>query len=781
MREPASSWQLIDESFDVRLNRHFEGLLALGSGPLQQRASLEQRLRDDPQNNEYLRIMGNVTVEPPRPGKSRWGTFMPGVTGPHPTCREQLINLPALHVLELWADGEPLDPEGPQLDSIRLLDLRTAQLRRVATWKLHSGAALRATYERFISAAQPLLSVQRCVVEHLHGPPVMLRVRGGIDADVRTNGVNHFETVIPHDEQEFAGDDPLAFPAGALLGLTVRTNGGHRVRAAALLHCSEPLRWREQREDRCADAECALRLDPDQTISIEKYAVIHAQRVADDADKSDVQSIIRQAEAARRRGYEALALEHAAVWNERWDATDVQIDGDERSQLALRTSLYHMLRAAVERDRTVAIDAKAAAGEAYCGRYFWDTDIFMLPLFLYTRPQVGKTLARFRHASLDGARRNARRLGCRGAKFAWESSPSGDENCPNWQYADHEIHVTADAAYGMIHAHRVDPADADLLAETAEVLIETARYWASRVWYNAARDEYELLLVMGPDEYTPFSRNNAYTSRMAAFTLSQTGPLWAELGQRSPARAAALRERLDLRDGELTLFERIALTLRVPHDEARALVLQSDDFFDLEPFDFERWWPDRTRPAGACVSQERLYRSQILKQADAIQLIALFPHEFSPTQMRTAYETYEPLCSHDSSLSKSMHALVAAWIGREADALRMWDESVGLDLSPGAAADGIHAACAGANWQVAVLGFGGLRTRMQSDVLWIEPHLPARWRALRFPFVWEGQPLRITIEPGRVAVVHRGDRPLSASICGRTVELLPGAEAVVAR
>ena len=436
----------------------------------------------------------------------------------------------------------------------------------------------------------------------------------------------------------------------------------------------------------------------------------------------------------------------------------------------------------VEHDRRVAIDPKGAAGEAYCGRYFWDTEMFTLPMFLYTRPEVGRVLAGFRVSSLDGARRNARRYGYPGARYAWESSPAGDEHCPNWHYADHEVHVTADVAYGLWHAHLVDPDDLPFLTRVTEVLTETARYWCERVTYRRERDEYELLMVMGPDEYTPFSRNNAYTNHMAALALHLTRQAWDALTQADPNAAEHLRAELKLADDELARFTEIAGKLRLPYDQDRRLVLQSDDFFDQEPLDFARWWPDRSQPLGRCVSQERLYRSRVLKQADVVQLMVLFPHRFDAEQMRAAYETYELLTSHDSSLSRSMHAILAAWLGKDDEALRLWDESVGLDLRVGSATEGIHAACAGGNWQAAVFGFAGVQTRMQSDILHIDPHLPRRWSALKFPLVWRGQRLRVTIEReiehqierDRVTVEHRGDQPLDARILGQLARLTPG-------
>jgi trehalose/maltose hydrolase-like predicted phosphorylase len=758
--EPTSDqWILAEDTFDVALNRHFEGLLAIGSGPLQQRASLEEGLRDDPQDAEFLRIMGNVTVEQFPDFKSRVGTYMPGISGPHPTCRDQMINLPAIHGLVVYAAGERLDMEHGRIrDYRRWLDLRTGRLQRSFVWSTLAGNELRLTFERFVSAARRHVMVLRCSVEHVSGPPAELRFIAALDAEVRTNGFDHFHRVDITGEHE-----PIT--------MQVHTNGGHEIAAAALVSCERSVAWSIDSEPRWIGLSGTLMLDPQHRVQVCKYAAMtSSQHVL----QAPLDAARRMAWDAAAAGFSTLSSESDAVWQAHWDATDVEIEGDAASQLALRASLYHMLRAVVEDDPRCAIDAKGAAGEAYCGRYFWDTEMFMLPLFLYTRPEVGKTLARFRVASLPGARRNAQRYGYPGARYAWESAPTGDDQCPNWQYADHEVHVTADVVYGLWHAHLANPNDQRFLRDVVEVAVETARYWCDRVTHNTETDQYEMLMVMGPDEYTPFSRNNAYTNRLAAFSLALTSFAFDKLQRLDPDEAADLAQRLELQDGELARFDQVARKLRMPYDEARQLVLQSDDFFDYEPLDFERYWPDRDRRLGAAVSQERLYRSCVLKQADVLQLMALFPHEFDAEQMRVAYDTYEPLTSHDSSLSKSMHAIVANWIDRREEALRLWTESVGLDLQPGEAAEGIHAACAGANWQVAVFGFAGLRTRMQTDTLQLEPALPKTWTALRFPLVWDGQPLRINITHDTVEIEHRGTRPLQARVGGEAVELPPG-------
>ena len=755
----SDAWVLEERQFDAADNRHYESLMAIGSGPLQQRAAFEEGFAADPQDREYLLPMSaDAAAVPPR-FISRVGTFMPGVTGPHPTCGEQMINLPALHGLLLFAGHERLDLQRSRVtDYCRRLDLRCGRLSRALTWHTERGAVIGVRFDRFVSAARPYVLALRCHLRHLSGPPVELRLLSTLDADVRTNGHDHFERVT------FTGEH-------APITVHVQTDGGTDAAAAALVRCTPGIVLNIELEQRWAAIGGLHVLDPGAELTICKFAAMVSSRHVQYAPLDATRNLVWNAAAA---GFDRLAEESAAVWRQWWAHTDVEIDGDPPSQLGLRASLYHLLRSAGQGDPRISIDPTAATSESYCGRYFWDADVFMLPVFLYTRPAVGRALADFRLNSLVSARENAHRHGYSGARWAWASTPDGREHSTDRQLAEHALHVTADVAYALWHAHRANPHDVQFLARVTEGLTEAARYWSQRVTHRAAQDQYELLLVTGPDAYTPLVRNNAYTNRLVATTLALVAPAWQTLQQADAAAAAELRARLDVSDPELVRFTEIAGKLRQPYDADRHLLLPADDFDAREPFDFERWWPDRSRLLAACVARERLHRSQVLSQADVLQLMALLPRQFTTAQMQAAYDTYAPLTSHDEPVSHGTYALIAARLGRPDAALRHWDASISLDLMPPVASNGIHAAAAANNWQTAVFGFAGVQSCMPSDVLQIDPRLPPRWSALRFPLVWRGQPLHVTVEHGRVTVVHQGEDPLSAEIAGQTTELPPG-------
>ncbi len=463
--------------------------------------------------------------------------------------------------------------------------------------------------------------------------------------------------------------------------------------------------------------------------------------------------------AARALTWQQLHAEHAAGWQRRWDTCDIQIDGDAASQLALRTALFHLLRCHVP-DGRVAIDAKGYAGDAYWGRFFWDTEIFLLPFFLYTDPPRARSLVDFRIQSLDGARRNARRYGYPGARYAWESDAAGDENCPNWQYADHEVHVTADVVYALAHYAAATGDEAFLAGPAAQVALETGRYWLARVDRRPGEDHYSLLGVMGPDEYTPITHNNAFTNRMAAFALGTA----AQIG----ASAGAAPE-------ELARFREVSQRLPVPRGDGGRLVMQCEDFERLAEPRFDELWRDRGRPFAANVSQERLYRSRCIKQADVLMLMMLFRGEFSRDEIERAWEYYLPLTTHDSSLSPGVHAIIATWLGRHEEAWRFWQQAAGIDLDveQGGAAEGIHIANAAALWQVVVFGFLGMRSALQSDELMLEPVLPAAWESLSLPLVWKGCPLRLVITREQMVVENLGDPAVRVNVRGDRRDVPP--------
>jgi kojibiose phosphorylase len=458
------------------------------------------------------------------------------------------------------------------------------------------------------------------------------------------------------------------------------------------------------------------------------------------------------------KGWEELYENHTKVWTEKWKYSDIKITGDIKAQLALRTSIYHLIRSNCENDPRVAICAKGYAGEAYFGHYFWDTEINMLPFFIHTNPKAARDLIMFRYNTLDGARKNAKDYGYQGARYAWESSVSGEEQCPCWQYADHEIHITADIVYAMWH-YVNGTGDFEFIWDYGiDIMIETARYWVNRVDVNK-NGYYELLGVMGPDEYLPMTMNNAFTNRIVKFSLNKTVECLETISKTDSNKYKAIEKRLTLKSDEIKRFKEVGDNLMLPYDENTVVIPQSEDFQNYADLDFDVIWKDRTKPFGHFISQEKNYRSKALKQADVIQMMMMFPGDFTLEQLNNSYDYYEPITTHDSSLSAAVHGITAAWMGRMKEAEKFLKKVMDIDMSieKKGAAEGIHIANCGGLWQMVVYGFAGLKSAMWNNEICLEPHLPEKWEELEFTLAWHGKWYKAAITKEKYEIFEMQD------------------------
>lgn len=726
------AWFIAEDNYCADTAKYYEGLFTQGNGYMDVRGSYEEGLQAAVQDEEYDRKPANVTLEKHRNQVSKWGTYIPGVVGEHPYLKTEIINLPYFFDIKLSVSGETLDMEEGNISQYsRWLNLRDGCLHRSFLWETKSGLVLKLSYQRYISMWDKHLAQQHVTVRAVAGEGTV-EVQAGIHAGVRTNGFQHFTEV-----RKITGEKPY-------IQMQTATNGGGRVLMLADVAVSGDMKAEQAEEENRVFFRGKGLIKAGGFFTVEKTISVCTDRDLEEGppDRRGEQYL----EQAKRYGSRLLYERHQRAWREKWKDADIMITGDDRSQLALRASIYHLLRANNEDDPRVAICAKGYAGEAYCGRYFWDTEINMLPFFLHTNPKAAKNLLLFRYHTLAGAKRNAEAYGYEGARYPWESSIAGDEECACWQYADHEIHITADIVYAMIHYARATGDMEFIYTKAIDVMVETARYWVQRV--DQSRDgSYELLGVMGPDEYLPITRNNAYTNKMVSFSLEQTVYFLRALQERDSVEYEKLTRRLRLGAEELARFEEVKERLKIPFDKNTLIISQSDDFESYADLDFDAIWKDRTRCFGEFISQEKNYRSKALKQADVLEMLLLYPNEFTEKQLRENYDYYEPLTTHDSSLSAAVHGILASWMGRMEEAGRFLDKVIRIDMDPDkkGAEEGIHIANCGGLWQLVVYGFAGLSSAMWEDEIRLRPHLPRQWERLEIPLYWHGARKKLII------------------------------------
>lgn len=480
-------------------------------------------------------------------------------------------------------------------------------------------------------------------------------------------------------------------------------------------------------------------------------------------------------------GWSGVLAAHEAAWDQRWGVSDVVIEGDDDVQRAVRFAVYHLISAANPDDERVSVGARALSGDTYFGHVFWDTEIYLLPFYTAVWPEAARALLMYRFHTLPAARDKAARLGWKGALYAWESADTGEETTPERVVAPDgtwvevptgtaEQHISADIAYAVWEYWRVSGDDDFYRAAGAEIVLETARFWASRA-VPEADGKRHIRNIIGPDEYHEHVDDNAFTNVMARWNVERGLETVEVLRARWPDRAAELEAKLGLTDAELAEWRDAAQHIVTGFDPATGLYEQFEGYYQLEPIDLAAY-ADRTAPMDVVLGRERTQASQVVKQADVVALIALLPEVFPDNTDETNFRFYEPRCAHGSSLSPAMHALVAARLGDPDLAMRYLHRIIGFDQEPGAAG-GVRIAGLAGIWQAVVLGFAGLD--LTGDVLIIDPKLPPDWRSLSFHVRWRGRLVAVRVDDAGAHVALADGEPMDVRLCGVTRTLSPEA------
>ncbi|HOB16748.1 MAG TPA: glycosyl hydrolase family 65 protein [Defluviitoga sp.] len=456
-------------------------------------------------------------------------------------------------------------------------------------------------------------------------------------------------------------------------------------------------------------------------------------------------------------GYEDELKKHIEQWDKIWENIDIEIKGDEKAQLGIRFNVFHLVSCANKDDPRVSIPAKGLHGEGYKGHIFWDTEIYMLPFFIYTQPETAKSLLLYRYNTSDGARKNAMLNGYKGTQFAWESTDDGLETTPKWgkDYlgdpvriwtGDEEIHITADVAFAYWDYFRATNDEQFMIDYGAEIFFETAKFWESRVEYNYQKDRYEIKGVIGPDEFHEHVNNNAYTNYMAKWNLSKAFEISKLLKEKDPIKYERLCVDLGLSEKDFIRWNNISDKIYIPRYNGTKLIEQFEGYFNLKDYIITEWDKNRMPVWPKGVELDKLNKTQLVKQADVVMLLLLLEDEFDDETKKINYEYYEKRTMHKSSLSPSMYSIMGLKVGDTHNAYEYFIKTVMTDLedNQGNSEYGLHAASTGGSWQCVVFGFGGLSVD-EEGVLNFKPWLPEQWEELSFKVTWRGAKLKVDI------------------------------------
>lgn len=738
LRTPDPEWLLIEEDVTPAREHEIESLFAIANGYAGLRASLAEG------------------CELAAPATFVAGIFEYPVT---PGSVPQLMIFPDWSSVRIWVDGQPLTMhKGHVLEHRRVLDLRQGMLWR--EWRHHepSGRITRLLTLRLASSADRHLFLQWILLT-AENYSATLHFESSIGLGAGT------EPRLPRNWKTRRGPD-----RPNLLPVTFDVPGREekvQFTAASQLQTGEAGDGKREIkiDNGCVAERLCTHIGVGGQCQLHRAVSVYTSR---DGAKP-FRAALTRAKTVLASGLQVAALAHASEWRARWQAADVQIEGDDHLQQALRFAAYHLISATNPEDSRVSIGARALTGKAYKGHVFWDTEIYMLPFYIATHPESARALLGYRYYTLPAAREKARSAGFRGAMYPWESADTGEETTPTAvitpagdvlkiRNGEMEIHITADIAYAVWHYWKATEDDAFFLDRGAEIMLETARFWASRGTLESDGVSH-IRHVIGPDEYHEDVDDNAYTNLLATWNLRRGADTASLLKERWVDRWRELAARLQLTDEELALWPKLADVMATGFDPRTLLFEQFVGYFKKEQIDLKKYEP-RSAAMDVILGHNRMQQTNIVKQPDVLMAIYLLWEDFPADVRRANFRYYEPRTAHGSSLSPSIHALIAARLDDTAVAQHYLKQSAEIDLgnTMGNAAAGVHVGANAGLWQAAVFGLAGLQTC--SDGLRFAPHLLPHWRRLSFPVQWRNRSLQISVEPDSVRVAVQGANPL---------------------
>ena len=725
IRQPAFSgepWTLRETALDLEYLAQSESLFALANGHIGLRGNLDE--------GEPFGIPGTYLAGFYELSKLPYAE--PGYG--YPEASETVVNVTNGKLLRLLVEDEPFDIRyGTVVAHERVLDLQAGVLKRSVEWASPTGRVIRMRSTRLVSLSRRAIAAIRYEVEPVEGR-LPLVVQSELVA-------NEPLPERPHDPREGTTlEAPLVSQRAAAQdarAMLVHATGASDLRvAAAMEHVVESAQSVDVSSEAHADiarVTFAADVAAGSPLRVTKYLGYGWSGGRSVAALQD--QVAAALASANGSGWEVLLSEQRACLDDFWEGADVEIDGDDDLQQAVRFALFHLLQAGARGEQR-PIAAKGLTGPGYDGHSFWDTETYVLPVLTYTAPRAARDALGWRHGTLAAARERAQLLGLRGASFPWRTI-TGAECSGYWPAGTAAFHVNADIADAVLRYLSVT-GDEDFAAEVGtELLVETARLWHSLGHLDAA-GSFRIDGVTGPDEYSAVADDNVYTNLMARRNLMAA----ADAAERFPDRA----EDLGVDEQEKSDWRATAAAMHVPYDEALQVHPQSEGFTDHEVWDFAATKPE-DYPLLLHFPYFDLYRKQVVKQADLVLAMVLCGDAFSEQQKARNFTYYERLTVRDSSLSASIQAIMAFELGHLELAHAYLRETGLIDLEDleHNTRDGLHMASLAGIWLAMVVGAGGLR--QERGQLSFAPRLGTRLQRIAFRLLFRGRHLHVEVKP----------------------------------
>ena len=744
-----SPWTITTHELNPADKRLQESITSLGNEYMGMRGMFEETYTGDSLQGVYI---GGVWF----PDKTRVGWWKNG----YPEYFGKAINALNFVKAEIRIDGDLIDLAKTPFDDFELsLDMKAGILHRSFIVK-----GVKISVDRFISVAKKELADLRWTFVSVDKATHQLELTSLIDADVMNEDSNYDEKFWDVLDKE--ADEESAF----IMTRTIANPFGvPQFTVAARQRFVSDLPAVGSVNDDKQVGNVFAGIVTETPVQIEKRVIVTTSRDYDTNDAVKAATDDLFADIASNT-YNDLVIDHTTGWAKRWEKADVQIEGDEEAQQGIRFNLFHLFATYYGNDARLNIGPKGFTGEKYGGATYWDTEAFAIPVYLgVTDPAVVKSLLKYRYQQIEGAYHNAKQQGLAGALYPMVTF-DGIESHNEWEITFEEIHRNSTIAYAIYNYTNLTGDRSWLENEGSEVLIGIARFWADRVHYSARNDAYMIHGVTGPNEYENNINNNYYTNWMAKWVLSYAL-------ENIDAVAPEFQTKLNVTAEERKHWQEIVDKMYLPEADVtdvngvpRHVFVAHDTFLDKELVPVRDLDP-KNLPINQHWSWDRILRSPYIKQSDTLHAMYYFPDAFTEQQKRDNYEFYEPFTVHESSLSPSVHSIIAADLKMADKSVEFYERTARLDLDNynNDTSDGLHITSMTGAWLSIVQGFAGMRVR--DDQLHFEPFLPDKWQGYSFRFLFRGRLLSVAVDQNGSHVELLSGEPLTIDLAGEKLTL----------
>jgi len=739
----SADWLVTEPNFDVSKINYYETIFTVGNGYMGTRGALEE---------------GHRAGLP--------GTYINGLFDHFDSTVVDLVNAPDWLPISIWVEGQLLSIQNCEVLAYeRILDLKKGALYRFTKFKDSKGRITKYESLRYSSFSDQHLSEIRVSIT-----PENYAGNVQIESSINGNTFNldrhpkyaseDFEPEVKWEKwaksKHLYDYQTEVLDEGVYLESRTKDRN-HVIGYASSVEAKQTTKQSKNSHDQVGE-HFQYSVEEGKTLDLHKLVTIYTSR---DLEKNVRDVCVSALGTHRSKSPSERFEEHTEALAEKWDSCDISIDGDEKANHAVRFNIYHLLICANPTDDYANIGAKSLSGEGYKGHVFWDTEIFMLPFYIYTQPDTAKALLMYRYNMLEGAKENAKLEGYTGARYPWESADTGLEETPKWTHdgeqriwtGEEEIHITSDVVFGLLTYHTATMDVEFYLNHTAEILFETARFWMSRLEYDEKKDRYELNKVIGPDEFHEHVDNSVFTNWLTKWNLEQSAACYEHLHQNHSEELEQLKSRISLVDEEVDEWRAKADKIFIPFDKEKKLIEQYEGYFKTRDVPITEWDSNNMPIYPEGLDHFSCNDTSLLKQPDVVMLTYILPDEFDDEIKKVNYEYYEARTMHKSSLSPSIHTIMGIETRNTEKALQYFERSAQVDLidNQGNTKDGIHIASAGGTWQALVNGFGGMRIKNQQ--IHFKPWLPKHWNQVQFKIKWRGDDLSVVVSKSDIQLL----------------------------